>query len=441
VGTACSLGAAKSPIAIVDGSAALRRAWAKPLLAREFEVVTAADLGALEVALAGRSCGVVVCDAKLAGRGVRDRKARWIYLLEEGDAALALEDSAFAFLPRSESPPAGVAALLSSALGGAPKGEPVRAKAVLPPEFVASSTRMREVMSEVTRAAASSHPAVLLGEPGVGKRTLARLLLGARTVTELASSAMVPVGEAELEQAYRQAEGGALLIEGLQLLEPAAQARLAALLKLAGPRAPRVVATAAPELRELREAGRFRAELFFAFARHVIDVPSLRERRDDIPVMAAVFVKLLMDRLGLPPKRLNPNVLRGLRAEAWPGNIPELWAAVDTAVMVAGERDRILRSDFAALKLSLTREARTIEGAIPPFADVKADAIGAVSRTYLDSVLSLARGNQSQAAKLAGLDRANFRRLERALPESIEHPEALVELLESTLARLRQPDE
>jgi hypothetical protein len=75
-------------------------------------------------------------------------------------------------------------------------------------------------------------------------------------------------------------------------------------------------------------------------------------------------------------------------------------------------------------------------GALPPYADLKRDAVAAFSRVYVERVMALARSNQSQAAKLAGLDRANFRRLVASLPETLESPDAVAELFDDAARRL-----
>jgi DNA-binding NtrC family response regulator len=151
--------------------------------------------------------------------------------------------------------------------------------------------------------------------------------------------------------------------------------------------------------------------------------------------MATVFCLRACRELSLPPKRLHTTLLRALRAEGWAGEIPELLAAVERAVAASGERDLLVRADFPMLVARLGRAAMSA-GALPPYADLKRDAVAAFSRVYVERVMALARSNQSQAAKLAGLDRANFRRLVASLPETLESPDAVAELFDDAARRL-----
>jgi DNA-binding NtrC family response regulator len=427
----------KDPVAVVDGSATLRRAWARALVSAGLEVVTAPDVEGLRTALGGGGCGVLFVEAQQAiAAGAGLAPLRIIPLTGDDPAEVtSLADRAFAFLPRTEAPPPGLFALARSAAKPPSVASP-KGGLALPTDFVASAAASRALLREVELAASTPFPVMLIGPAGVGRRTLARAIARGLGVVELS---LAPTAgrdaTADLVECVDRAQGGALVLHDLHATSGDTQAALHALLTSRAVAATKVLGVAEPSIRAARESGALRSDLFFLFARHLLDVPRLAERRDDVPVMATVFCLRACRELSLPPKRLHTTLLRALRAEGWAGEIPELLAAVERAVAASGERDLLVRADFPMLVARLGRAAVSA-GALPPYADLKRDAVAAFSRVYVERVMALARSNQSQAAKLAGLDRANFRRLVASLPETLESPDAVAELFDDAARRL-----
>src|SRR5262249_59462340 len=98
----------------------------------------------------------------------------------------------------------------------------------------------------------------------------------------------------------------------------------------------RIVAATNRNLAQEVEAGRFRADLFYRLNVFPIENPPLRERREDVPVLAEHFVQAAARRLHRQPPRLGEAALRQLAAREWPGNIPQLQNVIQRAVVLAG---------------------------------------------------------------------------------------------------------
>jgi DNA-binding NtrC family response regulator len=212
---------------------------------------------------------------------------------------------------------------------------------------------------------------------------------------------------------FERVAGGLVVLDRVDALPPVLQRDLAEWLARGTPLAgARVVATARPDILDARASGAFRADLYFALAVTIVEVPALRLRRDDIP---ALVQERLLDHArrygGLAP-RFALEALRRVRNEDWMGNVPELFATVDRAASVA-RGGVVVEGD-----LGLGGDARRDRGrasARPEttFAEARTAALARFERDYVVEALAATGGNVTQAARLAGLDRANFRRILR----------------------------
>jgi DNA-binding NtrC family response regulator len=406
-------------ILVLDPDAPTRRAWAKALIAGGFEVLTAEDPTSAASLVRTSRPDVLVIELSAFERE-RDAfvaSGRPIIVsvsaerLAEGEPAV---DPAQAIVTRALGPPAGLARLARALVrGDAPKNAPMADEI---DAFVAVASASRAAEGAARGAAEGAAPVLFIGEPGVGKRTLARLVHrgGSRRrapLVEVACSTLAP-GRASDELfgadgALARAADGVLLLDRVDALDAPAQTALAAVLGDRARRA-RVVATAAPSIRDAMKSGAFSADLFFPLAAVLVDVVPLRARRDDIPVLAHVFARRAATMLGKPPPRLGTDVLRRLRGSDWPGNVPELEACVVRAVsMSAG--DGLAVGDLGALP----GEPEPVPADLRPYVEARGQALHAFERDYVESLLGHTGENLTRAAALAGMDRANFRRLVR----------------------------
>jgi transcriptional regulator with PAS, ATPase and Fis domain len=156
----------------------------------------------------------------------------------------------------------------------------------------------------------------------------------------------------------------------------------------------RLICATNRDLEELVREGTFREDLYYRIHVFAIDVPPLRERREDIPELVEHFVHKFGRAMGKPPKQLTADADQLLRSYDWPGNVRELENAIERA-MVVGQGNRIRPED---LPLHVEREA----------ARPKERSLEALERDHIERVLREESGNVSQAARVLGIDRGTL---------------------------------
>jgi two-component system response regulator GlrR len=163
----------------------------------------------------------------------------------------------------------------------------------------------------------------------------------------------------------------------------------------------RLIASSNKNLRAEIEKGNFRQDLFYRI--HVIRIrlPSLRERKEDIPLLAEHFLKEYSKRMGKRIKNFSASALQKIMLHSWPGNVRELENTIESAVVMAPQD--IISEDF----ILQTRDPD--KQSLRPLRDAKED----FERNYLVQLIEVTQGNVSQAAKLAGKYRADLYELFR----------------------------
>jgi len=179
----------------------------------------------------------------------------------------------------------------------------------------------------------------------------------------------------------------------------------------------RVLAATNVDLKSRIAAGTFRSDLYYRLNVIAIDLPALRDRGDDVALLADHFVLKYSRRMGREPRRMSASTLQALRSYAWPGNVRELEHAIERAVVLA-QGDVIHPSDLPfdtcvesnPPPSEASAGPRLISGVIAfanlPYAEAR-------RRALAEAVLLRAEGNLSEAARQAGIDRSNFKRLVR----------------------------
>jgi DNA-binding NtrC family response regulator len=290
-------------------------------------------------------------------------------------------------------------------------------------EIVVGTKSMRTLVGRAKRIAPSTAPVLVLGEPGTGKELIARFVhrtsqRGA-LVTLDASELSLDELERELEavpkpspsdrSAWDRSDGATLLLLHVEKLSPRSQEAVFSRLTSPAKRV-RIIATADPTIREAAHTGAFSRDLFLALGAALLELLPLRQRRDEIPVLANHMLMQHVRNKGdaASELRIGVEAMRALRRAPWPRNVAELEATIAHAALVA-RTSTIVPGDLPdeqsrshVLRSSLGEE---------PYAEARKHAMREFERSYVDELLWRTEQNLAQAAREAGMDRANFRRL------------------------------
>jgi transcriptional regulator with GAF, ATPase, and Fis domain len=291
--------------------------------------------------------------------------------------------------------------------------------------IVAHAPPMRRVLEVVERVAPRGVAVLLRGESGTGKELVAKLLhlLSGRTGALIAlNCAALPESLLESELfgieggvatgvvaragKFELADGGTLFLDEIGDMQPATQVKLLRVLQerevvRVGGRRPipvdvRLVAATHRNLPARVAAGDFREDLYYRLKGVEVELPPLRERRQDIPHLVRYFAESFCRREGIPVPPFRSEVLAALIAHEYPGNVRELQNLVEAAVSLAdGEITPELVGSLAGTSAQGASEALELE---------------AVEQRHIARVLKLTEGNKSAAAKLLGVHRRTLLR-------------------------------
>lgn len=302
-------------------------------------------------------------------------------------------------------------ATVKRALGQAEPRETRVARTVL---SIASLTSIRSaslagLRKRLAQAAAATAGAVLLrGERGILPEFYARGIQQAGTPWVNATYALGD-GAADV---LPQAAGGILFIEDLARLSPNQRKHLAFLVPRAARAKVRLVCFSSESPQVLSESLGFESGLLAALGELTLAIPSLREHSEDIPEIAQVMLKQLVEGGLCPPRRFSVDALNALQSYPWPGNLEELSAAVRTVAATA------LKEEIDAEEVSSVVHVDTQAQAGVPglMLDLPLrEAREAFERVYFTHHLGLEDGSISRVAEKSGLERTHLYRKLKAL--------------------------
>jgi two-component system response regulator HydG len=305
-------------------------------------------------------------------------------------------------------------------------------------ELVGSGPAMRMLRTAIEFVARSSAPVLVTGETGVGKELVARAIHARSARNDrpfvAVNTSAIPKELLEGEifgharggftgaiQARKglltEADGGTLLLDEIGDMSFDLQAKLLRVLQFGDVRPVgsdrihhvdvRVIASTHRDLPTLVKEGRFREDLYFRLDVLSVFVPPLRDRREDIPALAAHFLTQACQRAPSSPVRsIGADALRMLMDSAWPGNIRELASSIERAVVFGV--DEMIDHHQLAISPGVVRESAW------PFPRQSPWTLRRLSRAYTEWVLEQTGGDKERAAAILGIDLSTLYRWQRA---------------------------
>ena len=308
--------------------------------------------------------------------------------------------------------------------------------------IIGKSPKLTPVIEAARRAANSDVGILLLGESGTGKELFARSLhqWSRRRTMPFVVINCVALSDTLLENelfghekgAYtgadrvekgkiEVADGGTLFLDEIGDMPPSMQAKLLRVLqdrefqRVGGTRTVRVdirvVAATNKDLTQAVKAGEFREDLYYRLNIVTLTLPPLRERSEDILILAELFLKRLARDAKRPAMRLTPEAKASLAAYSWPGNIRELENAIARAVVLSPQ-EAISPETLGISPMDMPSRSAAIRSDVYlnlPYHK----SMGEHSRTLIQRALHVENGNQTKAAERLGLQRTYLARLIR----------------------------
>ncbi|MBB6226044.1 two-component system nitrogen regulation response regulator GlnG [Polymorphobacter multimanifer] len=460
-------------VIVADDDAAIRIVVRQGLVRAGYQVLLAETAAALRALVAAGKGDMVITDVMLPdGNGLELIPAliamrpglRVVVISAQNTlstAVRATEQGAFDYLPKpfdlNELVKTVGDALASSSLDASDApGELGSGESPL----VGRSPAMQEVYRLIARVVPNDLTVMVLGESGTGKELVARAIhdLGPRRAAPFVALNMAAIPRELIESElfghergaftgaasrasgkFEQAQGGTLFLDEIGDMPLEAQTRLLRVLQtgefttVGGTRSQRanvrIITATNQNLLALTEAGRFREDLYYRLNVVPLELPPLRARKEDVPVLARHFLALAAE-AGLPRKMLDAGALAVLQAHGWPGNVRELenlmrrlavlergdtiGAAALTAVLGPAVRaappPATGADDLAsAAAQHIDRYFAGFGNALPP-EGVYDRLLAEVERPLIRACLAATEGNQLKAARLLGINRNTLRK-------------------------------
>ncbi|QDU90458.1 Nitrogen assimilation regulatory protein [Pirellulimonas nuda] len=396
-----------------------------------------------------------------------DPRVPVIFVTARGSGSTAIEAmrlSAFDYLPKPIDP-ATLRCQVQRALElrrllDAPPQQPANGSPAADADaesLVGDSPAMQHVFKAIGRIAMQDVPVLIRGEAGTGKEAVARAIhrhsgrAGSPFVCLRCSAFQGTDLDTELfgdgrpeSGGVAAAAGGTLYLEEIAALTLPTQAKLLAIQQAwsrSGGREPtpcRVVASSAVDLEGLVRSGRLRSDLYYAISSFTIQLPPLRQRLTDLPLLIEQLLAQLCEvspQHAAAPPRVSEEAYRVIARHTWPGNIDELRSVLKRSVVEA--KGNVITSDY--LKAVLARDPVVADGGPDTGSqnatdwdrfvdfridggteDLYAEAVAETDRKVLARVLRNTAGNQAHAARLLGITRASLRKKLRTLGISIQ---------------------
>ena len=426
---------------IVDDELSVRDSLGKWFREEGYEVSSAESASEALTMLAALKPDVALLDIKMRGtdgielqRRIHEIDPQIIVIMMTGYASVetavaALKNGAYDYVTKPLDPDE-IAHLIKNALTHkrtAQENVLLRetvAEVARPEDMVGQSGPMRKVFEAVDTVGPTDATVLITGESGTGKELVARAIhqasprrfhplvtihCGALTETLLESELFGHEKGAFTGAQYRKkgkfeiAEGGTVFLDEIGDISLKTQTDLLRVLqerevtRVGGNQTIKVdfrcVSATNKNLEQLIEEGKFRPDLFYRLNVFHIELPPLRDRREDIPVLVDHFIRKFSLAMNKRITRVSPAAMNQLQQQSWPGNVRELENAVERA-MVVGQEPELQERDFIFKTLGVANGgSKTLED---------------IERAHILRVVEECGGNQSQAAQILHIDRVTL---------------------------------
>ena len=431
---------AKGKLLIVDDEFSVRDSLSKWFREDGYEVGTAEDASVALTLLNDGPWDAALLDIKMRGtdgielqRRMHEVDPDMAVIMMTGYATVetaieAMKNGAFDYLKKPLDPDEVTLRVEKAISLRRSKQENVRLRETVTemthPDLIGQSTAMQKIFEAIETVAPTDATVLINGESGTGKELVARAIhtnsprrfhplvtihCGALTETLLESELFGHEKGAFTGAQYRKkgkfelAEGGTVFLDEIGDISLKTQTDLLRVLqereivRVGGNQTIKVdfrcVAATNKDLEKLIEEGHFRPDLFYRLNVFRIDLPALRERKDDIPLLVNHFVAKFSQQMNKRINRVAPSAMYLLQQHPWPGNVRELENAVERAMVVAAEPE-VREQDFILKPRNGDKpESKTLDDA---------------EKVHILRVLEECGGNQTRAAEVLDIDRVTL---------------------------------
>ncbi len=432
---------AQGKILIVDDELSVRDSLSKWFREEGYEVGSAEDANDALTRLAEHSWDVALVDIKMRGtdgielqRRMHEIDSKLIVIMMTGYASVetavtALKNGAYDYVTKPLDPDE-IAHLVKNALAHKhTENENILLRETVaavtkPDDIIGQSSAIHKIFDAIETVGPTDANVLITGESGTGKELVARAVhavsprrfhplvvihCGALTETLLESELFGHEKGAFTGAQYRKkgkfeiAEGGTVFLDEIGDISLKTQTDLLRVLqeheitRVGGNQIIKVdfrcIAATNKDLETLIEEGKFRPDLFYRLNVFRIELPALRERREDVPLLVNHFVRKFSLAMNKRINRVSPAAMERLQLQSWPGNVRELENAVERA-MVVGREPSLEEQDF------LLKPETPVRGSSRTLEDIE--------RAHILRVLEECGGNQSRAAEALDIDRVTL---------------------------------
>ncbi len=433
----------RGKLLIVDDELSVRDSLGKWFREEGYEIGSAENASDALTRLAEQKWDVALVDIKMRGtdgielqRRMKEIDPALITIMMTGYASVdtavqAMKNGAYDYLTKPLDPDEVAHKVKKAITERTTQRENERLKEMTevahPPDLIGQSAAMKKVFDAIETVGPTDATVLVTGESGTGKELVCRAIhaasprkyhplvvihCGALTETLLESELFGHEKGAFTGAQYRKkgkfeiAEGGTVFLDEIGDISLKTQTDLLRVLQereivRVGGNQPikvdfRVVAATNKHFETLIEEGKFRPDLYYRLNVFNIEIPPLRERREDIPLLVDHFIRKFAQQMNKRITRVSPSAMYQLQQYPWPGNVRELENAVERAMVVAQEPE--LREQDFILK------AKNGNGALPS----EARSLDDVERAHILRVLEECGGNQTRAAEVLDIDRVTL---------------------------------